>query len=310
MITEATIRRVKYPPELIPDSWNGAVPLAGEVVPPILDLRRFAPNIATLTNIQLAPAANAQLRIRYDNTRIQENTAAMILDAAGASIVGAWSLPAKEILYYNLFGVGAIASYTTHYGVWVAIPTVARKLLMGIKLTPSELALSQELGIANTVEKGLLPLPICQQIERQYHVLGEETHSRNINIAAAGPVYTIESLYPANLNEILVLTRVAAAPATAAQNVHLYVDRDEDAAFANIGVFSLALTVGGEIKCFIPATTEIRLTADAGVAPGWHLFRYTFQRIKLNNILRVRFGLVSEDEVPADTWKKVKGGIL
>ncbi|GAI50874.1 unnamed protein product, partial [marine sediment metagenome] len=31
MITDAIIRMVKYPPELIPDSWFGNVPLNSEV---------------------------------------------------------------------------------------------------------------------------------------------------------------------------------------------------------------------------------------------------------------------------------------
>jgi hypothetical protein len=40
------------------------------------------------------------------------------------------------------------------------------------------------------------------------------------------------------------------------------------------------------------------------------LFRYTFQRIRLTNILRARFGLVSKDEIPGDTWEKVMAGVL
>lgn len=319
MISDAIIRMVKYPPELIPDSWFGNVPLNSEVTTPILDVKRFSPYIATLTNIQLAPNANVVLRARYDDVRVEENTAAMLSYLDGTplvrGLVGAWRLPAKSILYYNLFGVAPAANYTTHFGLWAFPPTVAHKLLYEIKLSPDEQAICDELGIKNTVEKGLLPLPISQQIEREYHILGEETHSRNVNIAVAATTYTIEVLHP-KPNEFIVLTRMAAAPGTAAQDVRFIVDRDDDANFAELRTFALgvvgdtSLIAGGEVSCFIPAKREIRLTATSTAAPAAHLFRYTIQRIKLTNLLRVRFGLVSRDEVPKDLWDKVAGGIV
>ena len=116
-ISEAIIRMVKYPPELIPDSWFGTVPLNSEFTPPILDIKRFSPYVAILANIQLTANANVVLRARYDDdgrVRIEENTAAML-----SAMVNAWRLPSKNLLYYNLFGVvGApVANYTTHYGV-------------------------------------------------------------------------------------------------------------------------------------------------------------------------------------------------
>lgn len=315
-INDAIIRRVKYPPELIPDSWYGAVPLNGESSPPVLDLRRFSPYLAILTNIQVALNANVNLRARYngfDDVRVEENNAAMLTDAAAANRVGSWWLPAKSILYYNFFGVAAVGNYPTHYGVWAFLPTIAHKLRYKLALTSDELTLSKELGLSNTVEKGLLPLPIRQQIEREYYVLGEETHVRSVNIAALNTVYTLEAITsrPGN-DEFLVLTRVAAAPAAAANTIHLIVDRDEDPNFADVMTFPLALTAGGEVACFIPAMTEIRLTATqtAGGAVGAHLFRYTFKRIKLTNLLKARFSLVSRDEIPGETFDKVRAGIL
>ena len=314
-ITEAIIKRVKYPPELIPDSWYGTVPLNGESSPPVLDLRRFSPYIAILTNMLMGLNANVNIRARYDgfgDVRVEESNAAMLTDAAGADRVGAWWLPAKSILYYNFFGLALVNNYPTHYGVWAFLPTVAHKLRYNLTLTPDEQALSKALGIKNTVEKGLLPMPISSLIEREYHVLGEETHVRSVNIAALNTVYTLETIIPRPNGEFLVLTRVAAAPAAVANTIHLYVDRDEDPSFADLMTFPMALTAGGEIACFIPAMTEIRLTTaqTAGVAVGAHLFRYTFKRIKLTNILRARFSLVSRDEIPGETFDKVRAGIL
>jgi len=311
MINEATVRLVKYPPELIPDSWFGNVPLNAEVAPPVMDLKRFAPYIAILTNIQLGANAAVVLRARYNDVRIEENTAALL-----NLLPGAWRLPAKDILYYNFFGtVGApVANYPTHFGLWVkggspTTPTVADKLLYGIKLTPDETSLAEKYNIRESVEKGVLPIPISQQIEREYHVLGEETHSRSINIAVAATTYTIETLYP-KPNEILVLTQIAAAPGAAAQNIQIIIDRDSDANYATFPTFPLSLAFGGEVECFIPAPREIRLTTTATVVPGVHLFRYTVRRIKITNTLRARFGLASKDELPGEVWEKCAGGIL
>jgi len=312
MITEATLRFIKYPPELIPDSWFGDVPLNAEVSPPILDLRRFKPYVLILTNIQTTqPAgyANVLLRARYNDARVEENVAAL-----PPLLVGAWQLLAKDYLFLNFFGQALVPDYTTHFGLWVrggspTTPTVAEKLLYGIPLSSEEREIAERYGISNTVEKGLLPLPISSQIEREYHIIGEETHSRNIDIAGPDTVYTLESIYPRE-GEFIVLTRLAAEPSGVANNVRLIVDRDDDAGYAGLKTYALSLDAGGEVSCFIPAMREIRLTTIATAAPGPHLFRYTFQTVKMNNILRARFGLVSKDEIPGETYEKVKGGIL
>jgi hypothetical protein len=309
MISEAIVKAVKYPPELIPDSWFGNVPLTGEVAPPVLDLKNFKPFVVALTNIQVptppGPAANVLLRARYDGVRVEENTFAL-----PNALVGAWNLLAKDTLYLNFFGIAAVAAYTSHYGLWVIKPTIAHKLLYGISLSADEAALAQKLDIYSTVEKGLLPLPISQQIEREYEVLEEETHSRVVTINANNTVFTIEHIYP-KPGEIVVLTSVAAQPAAAANVVRLTVDRDRDIGFADIRTFPLSLVPGGEIACFIPATTEIRLTTQATVFPvPPHWFRYTFQRVKLTNILRARFGLATREELPGDTYDKVMAGVL
>jgi len=309
MITEAIVKSVKYPPELLPDSWFGNVPLNAEFFPPVLDLKNFKPYVVSLANIQVPPNANVLLRARYDGTGVEENTFAMLSDLAGAARVGAWNLPAKNALFLSFFGVAAVANYTSHYGLWAIKPTVAHKMIYGIKLTPDEQALGDKLDISSTVEKGLLPLPISQQIEREYQVTAEETHSRIVNINLANTPFTIEHIYP-RPDEIIILTRVAAQPSGAANVVRLLVDRDRDAGYADVRTFPLTALTGGEVACFIPATTEIFLYTQAAVAPGNVWFRYTFQRVRLTNILRARFGLATKDELPGDTYDKVAAGVL
>ena len=312
MINDATIKRVKYPPELLPDSFVGTIPLSAEFTPPVIDLKRFTPYLITLANIQLIANANVELRARYDDHRVQENTAAMLNLLDGVPVnrgfPGAWKLPAKDNLYLNFFGLAAAANFTSHYGIWALTPTIAHKLLYGISLNSKEQGIADELGIANTVEKGLLPLPISQQIEREYIILGEETHSRSVTIGAANTVYPIENLYP-NAGECIILTRMASASAVVGNGIRFHVDRDNDVDIANVLAFPLSFAPGGEVACFIPAMTEIKLTTDAVAIAGATLFRYTFIRVKLTNILKMRFGLMSELDNP-DLYKKVVGGIV
>jgi len=303
-ISEATIRAVKYPPEKVPDSWFGNVPANSEVSPPLIDLKRFSPYLCMLSDIQLAANASVELRARYGKTRVNENTAAML-----NTLPGAWRLMAKDEIYLNFFGLAPVANYTSHFGLWVISPTIAHKIALGISLTGAEMELAGKLNIQDSVDKGVLPLPIPYQIEREYMVIEEETHARSVNIASANVVFNIESIYP-RTGEIVVLTRIAANPGAAADVIRLIVDRDQDIGYADIRTFPLSLLPGGEIECFIPATKEIRLTCQAAVAPGAHLFRYTFQRIRLNNILRARFGLASKDELPGDVWEKCIAGVL
>ncbi|GAI58680.1 unnamed protein product, partial [marine sediment metagenome] len=185
----------------------------------------------------------------------------------------------------------------------------ADKLVYDITLSNEERELAERLGIANSVEKGVLPLPRDVQISREYLVLGEETHSRNINIAAANTTYVLENIY-AREGEFLVLTRIAASPGDVAEDIRFIVDRDDDHNYANVKTFPLSLIPGGEVRCFIPAMEEIRLSTIASAIVPAHLFRYTLLRCRLTNLLRARFRLVSRDEIPGDTYDKVRGGIL
>ncbi|MBA7630767.1 hypothetical protein ES703_38292 [subsurface metagenome] len=195
--------------------------------------------------------------------------------------------------------------------MWGILPTVADKLVYDITLSNEERELAEKLGINNSVEKGVLPLPRDVQIGREYFILGEETHSRSITIAAANTSYTLENIY-ARENEFLVLTKIAAAPGNIGEVIRLIVDRDDDHNYANVMTFPLSLIPGGEVACFIPAMEEIRLTTIATVIPAAvHLFRYTYLRVRMTNLLRVRFGLVSRDELPEPSvYDKVKAGVL
>ena len=308
MITEATLRMARYYPELIPDTAVSSIPVANnEVVPPILDLRRFSPLFLRLINIATERDDDVQLFIRADKTREAIVAGSLIGDYAG--VLGGvapnrFDVLGTENLYFNLFSSAIEVNLRTFFGVWVYKPTVADKLKAGMTLTPDERRLSEELGIANTVEKGLLPLPLSLQIEREYQVIEEVTRGRILTVPAA-PGTVVDTIH-SRINECIILTKIATDPNV---TVVLIIDRDDDAAYvAAINTFPLSLDF--DLNCFMPATKEIRISLLAAAPVANFNIRYTILRCKMNNILRARWNLVTPDELPGDVYQKVKGGVL
>lgn len=310
MITEATVRSAHLYPELLPDTAVRTIAAGAEAVPPVLDLRRFSPLLLHLSDIAVARNNLVEVRILADHVR-SATIAGTLTGNPNAALGGITTNPfdilSRESLFYNLFAAApGVANYPTFYGVWVEYPTVAHKIKLGMTLNEQERRIDEALGIRSTVEKGLLPLPLSQQIEREYQVVNETTYGRLMNVPVA-PGVTVEALHPRR-DEFLVLTGIATAP-DAVGNVFLSVDRDDDGDYiADIPTFPLSLDF--DMRCFIPALKEIRIRLEA-VAPVANFpIRYTVRRCRLNNILRARWGLASVDELPGDTWRKVMGGVL
>lgn len=313
MITEATLRMARYYPELIPDTVVTNIAAATEAVPPISDIRRIAPLFTFLTDIAVERDNQVFIRTRADKLRRAEVCTGSLTGNPNAALGGItsnnFSLFAKENLYYNLYSTAIKTAYRSYFGLWTWEPTIACKLLMGQTLTDEDRRISDELGIANSVEKGVLPIPLPVKVLREYQVCDEITYGRCLT--ATTTRVTIDTLYP-RLGEFLLLIKIACDPGPAlnANNIRITVDRDEDAGYvSDIPAYPLSLDF--DLPMFIPALNELRLSAIAGIAtPNWNI-RYTVQSCKMTNLLRCRFGLVTRDELPEPSlWDKVKGGVL
>jgi hypothetical protein len=307
MITEATIKRVLYFPEQLPD---GAVPTiaASSEASPIIDLRQFPPLLVRLSEVAVDRDDEVEMRFKVDNTALNPLAGSMF-----DGLQNNFSLLAKSSIYYNLFNKGALAKtdYKTFFSLWVIKPTVADKLRLGIPLTPEEQKLNKDLGISDTVEKGLLPLPLAQQIAREYQVIQEETHGFQVTVPTVG--VAVATLHPIN-GQFLILTKISADPGNAAaDNIRVAIDRDHVSDYVEFPTWALgataAVSLGKEISCFIPALTELRIKLKATVSRTINI-RYTVWKCALTNIFRARWGLVSPDELPGDVYNKVIAGVL
>jgi hypothetical protein len=312
-ISEATVRTAHLYPELIPDTAVVTIAAGAEAVPPILSLRRFSPLFLHLKAIAVARVNTTELRILADNVRAAI-VAGTLTGNPNAALGGITSNPfdilARESLYFNLFSTPGVATTPTYYGLWIYPPTVAHKLKLGMSLNEEEKKLNRDLDIQSTVEKGLLPLPISQQIEREYQVINEMTYGRILTIPVA-PGVVVDTLHPrVQDDEFIVLTTIATTPGVPG-SVFLTIDRDDDAGYVPV-IPTFPLSLDFDLPCFIPALKEIRISllAVIGAPVANFTIRYTVLRCKLNTIMRARWGLASKDELPGDVYNKVKGGVL
>lgn len=303
MITEATIQRARYYPERLPDARVVTVAAGLEASPPLLDLRRFAPKFLHLRDLAVEQNANVELRVRADDLRYE-------FSCAGYPNLtpAAWELIGTEFLrsvLYGYTGAGTGISVRVYFNLWVYEATVAHKLKHRKILSAEEQRIADQLGIRASVEKGVLPLPLDYMVQREYHVLEEISYTRVLSVGTTPS--TVVSLSP-RPDEFLVLTGLASQPGNLADNVTVTIDRDDNAAYLSVPTYPLSLD--RDLPCFVPALNELRISVSAGGNVASHALRFTVRRCRLTNTLRVRFGLVSRDEVPGDLWDKVKGGVL
>lgn len=311
MITEATIGRVKYFPEQLPNATVTDIGAGAEVSPIILDLRQFPPLLVCMSEVSVDRDDDVEMRFKVDGATLNPLAGSMY-----DGLKNNFSLLARQSIYYNLYnkGAGGKTDYKTFFSLWVIKPTVAHKLRYGIPLTPEEQKLNTDLGIADTVQKGLLPLPLAYQIEREYQVIQEETHGFQVTVPTTG--VSVETLVPVK-NQFLVLTKLSADPGDlAADNIRIAIDRDHIPDYVDFPTWALGTTaataLGKEISCFIPALEELRIKLKATTSKTINI-RFTVCRCALTNLLRARFGLVTRDELPEkqkDAYDKVMAGVL
>ncbi len=314
MLTEASIRRVLYYPEQLPDTAVIAnIAATSEASPAQIDLRQFPPLLLRLVEVTPDQDDDVEMRFKVDDATLNPLAGSMFDPSQQPWHPNNFSLLAKKRLYYNLYNgaVGAKTNFKSIFSLWVIKPTVAHKLRYGITLTPEEQKLNKDLGIADTVEKGLLPLPLKEQIAREFQVIQEETHAFQLTVPTAG-VY-VETLHPAK-GEFLVLTKITADPGNAATDViQIAIDRDFVSDYVVLPTWALgttgAIALDKELNCFIPALSELRIRLNATVARTINI-RFTIWKCAMTNLLRARWGLATRDELPGDVWDKVMAGVL
>lgn len=309
-ISQATLNRVRYYPELLPDAgtvtMGAAVQTAAQV-----QLRRFTPQVLRMGPIQ-QPIANAEIRITTDDLRHNVDL---------NSITGLKEQMDMECLNYldfSYFSTPGVVAHTYIWGLWVDKMNVANKIARGQKLAGKEIVLANKRGIANSVEKGVLPLPIGYQLEREYRPIQEFTRAKRLQLA--GGVTDILDTIMCQPDEALILTSfIADSGAALADNVRIMITRDDDDNYIDfpcwpISGYALLAPIVEKVSCWIPAIRQIRLSVTStNAVANWDV-NYTIRRVRLTNTLRARWGLAPTGQISEADWtdlqEAVEAGIL
>ncbi len=311
MITEAIIGKVKYFPEQLPDAAVIDIAAGAEATPIILDVRGLPGLLLRLSEIAVDRDDEVEMRFKLGGKPYLTTLTGSMFDG----LANNFSL-LEQGIYYNLYnkGAGGKTAYKTFFSLWVIKPTIAHKLRYGIPLTPEEKKLSSDLNIANEVEKGMLPLPLDFQIQREYQISNKETHGFQVTVPTTG--VSVETITPGK-NEFVGLTKLSADPGDlAGDNIRVAIDRDYIPDYVEFPTWALGTTagttLGKEISCFIPALNELRIKLKATTSKVINI-RFTVLRCVLTNMFRVKWGLVTREELPdkqKEAYDKIIAGVF
>lgn len=305
------IERVRYPPELIPGA--DVFTIAANAQQVLFDIQRLPPGIiAKIDNIAADHDQAGQLRLKADVPERQLD-ARPLYDMSLRSKASLFNLIATKSLHYYLFAIAGLTDYMTWYGIWAWKQTVADKLRHGLSLSAEDRRIDDEYGVSKTVERGTLPPCLDRIFMYEYYPLYEWTETSRETVPVTG--LELDTIRPVKGRDTFVaLTRVSAdQPPAVAGNTRITICRDDDGSaaspFIELPTYTLKGGLADEIPMFVPALRDIRLRVETGIARVDYNIRWTYAVYPMTNILRVRFGLVSRDEVPGDLYDKVMAGI-
>jgi hypothetical protein len=302
MLTLSSLNRVRYYPEIIPDTNLYPLIAPGTIAAPApADIRGIPDLSIRVMGLNFPSTAGMDLEIKTDG----------VIDRIplGSQLpgFGNFSCTAKNVLGVNLLNIGAVPVNNFYFAAqhMVTKPTITEKLLRKWPLTQEEKAVADELGVYETVEKGIRPITWEYMMDREYQVLSERVYGNTLNLVPGTDV-TVLDLKAANPDELYVLNGIMSANTAFADDVTLTVKRDGDSGYLTIRLAALANA--NTISCWIPALQELIITATAAQPVGAASILFNVKKVKLTNILKARWGIAGN--MPSDVVKKVQAGIL
>jgi len=302
MLTLSSLNRVRYYPEIIPDTNLYAQINAGSTASPApADIRGIPDLSIKAVGLNYAPTAGMDLEIKTDGTIDRIPLGSQL------PTFGNIAYTAKNVLGVNLLNIG-VAPVNNFYlaaEYMITKPTITEKLLRKWPLTQEEKAIADELGVYETVEKGIRPITWDYMRDREYQVIGERVYGNSLNLAP-GTDATVLDLKVSNPDELYIIDGIMSPNTLFADDVTLTIKRDGDANY--ITVRAAALAGVNRINCWIPALQELIITATAAQPVAGAAILFNVKKVRLTNILKARWGIAGN--MPADVIKKVQAGIL
>lgn len=306
-LTVSDVRTARFFPEILPATEIRTIAASSFAQPLPLDIRRFGRDrYLELRNLFLDRNADVVYTITGDDFQIERNAGAVDNEPMDTII------SALNNIQYKLFNEDSVnpqTDYSTHFGLLIDRPTVATKIKFGIDLNEEEQRIDEELGISNSVEKGVLPLPYSFVFEREYQIIDKYIVSSRVETVPTTGEGAVFENFSVNPGEALILSAVGADPFLVADDFRVIIDRDNDTSYITVRPFAMN-SLNNNIECWIPAVRELRFRAIAANAINNADIRLIINRVVLTNTLRVRWGLLQPEDAPGDLGIKVLGGVL
>ncbi|MBA7636790.1 hypothetical protein ES703_44418 [subsurface metagenome] len=301
------LEAVRYPPELLPSAEY--VSPAAEKTAEILNLTRLPPGILVrLKDVGAERSNNAELRFKADNESF-EVPAAAIPDLTEPT---QYDLLASKSARLSVYAIADLSNYKVWHGLLVWQQTIADKLALEIPLTNEERAINEKLGVWKTVKRGTLPINWDRIKLYEHFPIYRETRSIRKTLPTTGlSLDTIKPRKPGDQFVVLEKVSCDGVGLTAADNVRLTLCRDDHGSAATplITLNALSMKLDFDLPMFIPAVREINLRLECDQEQANYRCRWTFSIMHLTNILKVRWGLLSKEEMP-ELWEKCKAGVV
>jgi hypothetical protein len=315
-VSTFTITSSRLWPELLPFAEYHTIAAGSTLTPSPLDVTRFGPGrMIQVRDIALGsdPAQDfddVQVSISTDNFSQTREVDAFIDPTTSFQerVILPYKLNAVSSATLDLFNLDTInpaTNYPIMFSVLIRKPDIANKLFMGISLTPEEEKIAEEQDIQKYLDSGLLPLTFEERVRNQYNQGERYSVSVDVNFPVTAQEFLVEV---AGSDEFLVLESLGGEIGLAGDLARILIDRDDQREYAEVYTFPKGIQ-DRDYPMFIPALNEIRLRAIAPGGPTILSVRATFRKLNLTDIQRIRWGLVSRDEVDPDIWDKTMGGI-
>jgi len=302
MINKANLEATRFWPELLP-SAEYVSPSAGTEAN-IINLTPPLPGnlLVRLSNIGAVRSADAELRFKADAETFEVPCAAL----KNLSEPNPYGLLAQSSCRLAVYANADLSNYQVWHNLLVFKATIAHKLVLGIPLTREERSINEELGVSKTVERGTLPIKFDRTLLYEYYPIYREVRTMRKDLPTEG--IDVATIRPPGRNQFVALESISCErPPDAGYGTKLHITRDDDEDYIILNNWALDLDY--DVPCFIPALRELYLSLESNTAISNYRVRYRYSVMPLTNILRVRWGLVSKEEMP-ELYKKVVSGVV
>lgn len=252
--------------------------------------------LVTLESLAISQLAPLRIDVTADNKALRL-WGGSFKPALEPSEVGAYAIQSMSLAVTNTDPATPMTNVQAVYTMAVWRMPIAYKVMIGMPLTPDEQDTARRVGLSTdpTRQRGTFPIPLSSVMERTY---SNRIIDPPLTVADSFPATTqaqVIATFPAQTNQLLILRNIA-AEADVDDGVVISVDRDDNADHVMLDAACLDLARG--VDMFVPAIHALNCKIQSARNTSYNVpVRITIWRLALSNILRVRLGMLTPQQV-------------